>query len=115
MTVAALEDVFAEERPRLVGLAYRITGSRLDAEDLVQEAWLRAQRVDWATVDRPAAWLTTVVSRLALDELRSARHRRETYVGPWLPEPVRTDDALDDPPERREPPPDPDRRDQRDL
>jgi RNA polymerase sigma-70 factor (ECF subfamily) len=113
-TAGALEDVFAEERPRLVGLAYRITGSRLDAEDLVQEAWLRAQRVDWATVDRPAAWLTTVVSRLALDELRSARHRRETYVGPWLPEPVRTDDAPGDLPERREPPPQPDRRDQRD-
>lgn len=78
------------ERPRLVGLAYRITGSRVDAEDVVQEAWLRAQRVDWSTVERPEAWFTTVVSRLALDQLRSARRQRETYVGPWLPEPVRT-------------------------
>lgn len=76
------------ERPRLVGLAYRITGSRIDAEDIVQEAWLRARRTDPATIERPAAWLTTVVARLALDHLRSARHRRETYVGPWLPEPV---------------------------
>jgi RNA polymerase sigma-70 factor, ECF subfamily len=87
---ASLTDVFTRERSRLVGLAYRVTGSRLDAEDIVQDAWLRAQRVDWSDVERPEAWLTTVVSRLALDELRSARRRRETYVGPWLPEPVRT-------------------------
>jgi RNA polymerase sigma-70 factor (ECF subfamily) len=88
-----LTEVFARERPRLVGLAYRITGSRLDAEDIVQDAWLRAQRTDWRAVERPEAWLTTVVSRLALDELRSARRRRETYVGPWLPEPVRASDG----------------------
>jgi len=86
----SIEAVFAAERPRLVGLAYRITGSRLDAEDAVQEAWLRSQRVDPADLDRPGAWFTTVVSRLALDHLKSARRRRETYVGPWLPEPVRT-------------------------
>jgi RNA polymerase sigma-70 factor (ECF subfamily) len=83
-------EVLTRERPRLLGLAYRITGSRVDAEDIVQEAWLRARRVDWSEVDRPEAWLTTVVSRLALDELKSARRRRELYVGPWLPEPVRT-------------------------
>jgi RNA polymerase sigma-70 factor, ECF subfamily len=76
------------ERPLLIGLAYRITGSRVDAEDIVQEAWLRARRTDGATIDNPAAWLTRVVARLALDHLRSARHRRESYVGPWLPEPV---------------------------
>jgi RNA polymerase sigma-70 factor (ECF subfamily) len=76
------------ERPLLVGLAYRITGSRVEAEDIVQEAWLRARRTDAATIDNPAAWLTRVVARLALDHLRSARHRRESYVGPWLPEPV---------------------------
>jgi RNA polymerase sigma-70 factor (ECF subfamily) len=85
-----LEAVFTAERPRLVGLAYRVMGSRLDAEDVVQEAWLRAQRVDWTTIERPEAWFTTVVSRLALDDLRLARRSRETYVGPWLPEPVRT-------------------------
>jgi RNA polymerase sigma-70 factor, ECF subfamily len=76
------------DRPLLVGLAYRITGSRVEAEDIVQEAWLRARRTDAATIDNPAAWLTRVVARLALDHLRSARHRRESYVGPWLPEPV---------------------------
>lgn len=77
---------FEEHRPRLEGLAYRITGSRSTAEDLVQEAWLRWERTDRSVVERPAAWLTTVTSRLALDHLKSAQHTRETYVGPWLPE-----------------------------
>jgi RNA polymerase sigma-70 factor (ECF subfamily) len=88
-------DALIAERPRLVGLAYRITGSRLDAEDIVQDAWDRARRVPPESVDSPAAWLTTVVSRLAIDHLRSAQRRRETYVGPWLPEPVVTDAAED--------------------
>ncbi|HEX2578268.1 MAG TPA: RNA polymerase sigma factor SigJ [Aquihabitans sp.] len=79
---------FEAERRRLVGLAYRITGSRAEADDVVQDAWLRWQRADPDTVVRPAAWLTTTTSRLALDRLRSARHQRETYVGPWLPEPA---------------------------
>lgn len=77
---------FERERPRLIGLAYRITGARAVAEDLVQDAWLRWQRADHDTIDRPAAWLTTVTSRLALDHLKSAQHQREAYVGPWLPE-----------------------------
>ncbi len=77
---------FEAERSRLVGLAYRITGSRAEADDIVQDAWLRWERTDPATVERPAAWLTTVTSRLSLDRLKSARHQRETYVGPWLPE-----------------------------
>ena len=84
----AVEEVLVAERPRLVGLAYRITGSRLDAEDIVQDAWERARRA--GDVDRPAAWLTTVVARLAFDHLRSAHRRRESYVGPWLPEPIVT-------------------------
>ena len=83
-----LDDTFEAERARLVGLAYRITGSRAEAEDVVQDAWLRWQGADRGSVDRPAAWLTTVTSRLALDRLKSARHLRETYVGPWLPEVV---------------------------
>lgn len=74
-------------RPRLVRLAYRMLGSVADAEDVVQEALLRYQRVD-ADVDRPDAFLLRTVSRLALDALKSARRRRETYVGPWLPEPI---------------------------
>lgn len=88
---ADVDRVFAAERPRLVGLVYRMTGSVADAEDVVQEAWLRWQRSDTTTIRRPAAWLTTVTSRLALDRLRAQRRRREEYVGPWLPEPVRTD------------------------
>jgi RNA polymerase sigma-70 factor (ECF subfamily) len=74
-------------------MAYRMLGSLTDAEDVVQEAWLRWQRVDLATVQRPAAWLTTVTSRLAIDRLRAQRRRREEYVGPWLPEPIATDGA----------------------
>lgn len=85
------EAVFAAERPRLLGLAYRMLGSVVDAEDVVQEAWLRWAAADRQAVARPAAWLTTVTTRLALDQLKSARRRRETYVGPWLPEPIVTD------------------------
>jgi RNA polymerase sigma-70 factor (ECF subfamily) len=92
--VSVAADRFEAERARLLGIAYRILGSRLDAEDVVQDAWLRYERADPATVERPEAWLTTVVSRLALDQLRSARSRREAYVGPWLPEFVRRDAAV---------------------
>ena len=83
-------DTFEGERPRLTGLAYRITCSLADAEDVVQEAWIRWAARDPATVDNPAGWLTTVTSRLALDRLRAQRRRREVYVGPWLPDPVAT-------------------------
>ena len=79
-------DEFEGHRPHLLGIAYRVTGSRTVADDVVQEAWLRWQRTDRTSIERPAAWLTTVTSRLALDQLKSAQHRRETYVGPWLPE-----------------------------
>ncbi len=86
---AALAREFEAQRPRLLRLAYATTGSLAEAEDCVQEAWLRLQR----TADRDAiadlrAWLTTAVSRLALDALGSARARRERAAGPWLPEPV---------------------------
>jgi RNA polymerase sigma-70 factor (ECF subfamily) len=82
------DGVFAAERSRLVGLAYRMVGSVLDAEDIVQEAWIRWDRADRTVIERPAAWLTTVVSHLALDRLRARQREREDYVGPWLPEPV---------------------------
>lgn len=78
---------FCAVRRRLLDVAYRIVGSRAEAEDVVQDAWLRLQRAGEAPRDLPA-WLTTVVSRLALDALGSARARREQYVGEWLPEPV---------------------------
>jgi RNA polymerase sigma-70 factor (ECF subfamily) len=82
--------VFEGERPRLTGLAYRITGSLADAEDVVQEAWIRWAARDVASVENPGGWLTTVTTRLALDRLRAQRRRREVYVGPWLPDPVPT-------------------------
>lgn len=80
--------VFEAERPRLTALAYRMTGTPDDADDVVQDAWLRWERADRAAIDEPAAWLTTVTTRLSIDRLTSARARRETYVGPWVPEPL---------------------------
>lgn len=92
-----LVDTFETERPRLLNVAYRLTGSVADAEDAVQEAWLRLDRSD-TKIDNLQAWLTTVVSRLCLDRLTSAAARRETYVGQWLPEPVVTPmEGSDDP------------------
>jgi RNA polymerase sigma-70 factor (ECF subfamily) len=79
-------DDLARERPFLFGLAYRMLGSAADADDVLQEAWLRVRQVDDAR--SPRALLATVVTRLCLDETRSARRRREEYVGEWLPEPV---------------------------
>ena len=89
MTSARQVSQFEALRPQLMSVAYRLTGTVADAEDIVQEAWLRwsGQHADIADL---GAWLTTVVSRLGLDKLRSATHRRETYIGNWLPEPVVT-------------------------
>src|ERR1700755_498323 len=80
---------FEALRPHLMSVAYRLTGTVADPEDIVQEAWLRWDRHETAITDL-RAWLTTVVSRLGLDKLRSAAHRREAYTGNWLPEPVVT-------------------------
>ncbi|WP_237742811.1 sigma-70 family RNA polymerase sigma factor [Actinopolymorpha alba] len=79
--------VFVGVRPRLVGIAYRMLGSAAEAEDLVQDVWLRWQAYDRATVDSPPGFLATVTTRLAINAAQSARVRRETY-SPWLPEPV---------------------------
>lgn len=95
MDAATLDRVAQAERPRLIGLAYRMTGSRAEAEDLVQEALLRVHRAAPAELASPAAYLTTITTRLAIDHLRSARVRREAYVGPWLPEPILEDPAPD--------------------
>lgn len=84
---------FQQLRPRLVGVAYGLLGTLAEAEDVVQESWIRLQRSDVEAVDDLTGWLVTTTSRIALDMLRSARARREEYVGPWLPEPVET--ALD--------------------
>jgi RNA polymerase sigma-70 factor, ECF subfamily len=82
--------VFNEARPRLFGIAYRMLGSVAEAEDIVQEAWVRWQQTDRDVVRNPAGFLTTVTTRLAINTAESARMRREQYVGPWLPEPVDT-------------------------
>ncbi|MFJ5274898.1 RNA polymerase sigma-70 factor [Streptomyces sp. NPDC088358] len=82
--------VFVELRPRLFGIAYRVLGSAVEAEDVVQEVWLRWQRTDRAVVVSPVAYLSSATTRLAINVAQSARVRRETYIGPWLPEPVDT-------------------------
>jgi RNA polymerase sigma-70 factor (ECF subfamily) len=82
------EDAFAACRPRLLGIAYGLLGELTEAEDVVQDAWLRWDRADRDAVRNPEPFLVTVTTRLALDRLRSARARREVYVGPWLPEPL---------------------------
>jgi len=81
---------FEPERGRLFGLAYRLLGSASDAEDILQDAFLRWAATDRASISEPAAWLTTTVTNLCLTLLGSARQRRESYVGTWLPEPVLT-------------------------
>src|ERR687897_1599580 len=82
--------VFDEHRDLLISVAYRVLGSVTDAEDTVQETWLRWCRVDPAEVAAPRAFLVRVTTRLAIDRLRRAKARRESYVGPWLPEPILT-------------------------
>jgi RNA polymerase sigma-70 factor, ECF subfamily len=94
MTASTRVDEFEELRPHLLAVAYRLTGTVADAEDIVQDAWLRwdgSASSDSDVINDLRAWLTTVVSRLSLDQLRSAAHRRETYFGEWLPEPVVTE------------------------
>jgi RNA polymerase sigma-70 factor (ECF subfamily) len=95
-------DVFEEHRPVLMGVAYRMLGRVADAEDVVQEAWLRWSAADRAEVREPRAYLVRVTTRLAIDRLRQVKARGETYVGPWLPEPYVTDfgDTVPDTAER---------------
>ncbi|MCO5999727.1 RNA polymerase sigma factor SigJ [Actinoallomurus rhizosphaericola] len=96
-----LARAFETERPRLLNVAYATTGSLAEAEDCVQDAWLRLRRLEDPSAIRDlAAWLTTTVGRLALDALGSARVRRERYVGPWLPEPLVGDAVAGDPADR---------------
>jgi RNA polymerase sigma-70 factor (TIGR02957 family) len=83
---------FDAHRRRVFGIAYRMLGSVADAEDIVQETWIRWQSTDRSRVREPVAFLTTVATRLSINVLQSARVRRETYIGPWLPEPVNTED-----------------------
>jgi RNA polymerase sigma-70 factor (ECF subfamily) len=94
MTAADSADVFERQRGALSGLAYRMLASRSEAEDVVQDAFLRWAGRKEAGVDDPRSYLAAIVTRLCLDRMKSARARREVYVGPWLPEPV-VDEALD--------------------
>jgi RNA polymerase sigma-70 factor (ECF subfamily) len=87
---------FGPLRPRLVRVAYRMLGSVADAEDVVQEAFIRRMAADRADVHEPEAFLRRTVTRLCLDQLKSARSRRETYVGPWLPDPIVEENEEDD-------------------
>lgn len=90
-------DVFGEHRNLLFSVAYRILGTAADAEDAVQDAWVKWSAADRSQVADPKAYLVRIVSNVAMDRLRSARSRRETYVGPWLPEPILTSsDTADD-------------------
>jgi RNA polymerase sigma factor (sigma-70 family) len=88
---------FESQRPRLQAVAYRMLGSVSEAEDAVQEAWLRLSRTNGDGIDNLSGWLTTVVGRVCIDMLRARRSRREEYVGTWLPEPIVNDDQQLDP------------------
>jgi RNA polymerase sigma-70 factor (ECF subfamily) len=89
------ETFFETHRSRLFGLAYRLLGSRSDAEDVVQDAWLRWRQADHSAIRDAEAWLVTATTRLGIDRLRRARTERETYFGPWLPEPLSIDESPD--------------------
>jgi RNA polymerase sigma-70 factor, ECF subfamily len=95
-------DAVGEHRPALVGLAYRLLGSVAEAEDAVQEAFLRLERLGTDGIDNLGGWLNRTTSRICLDRLTSARARREVYVGPWLPEPLETADDPTEPVELAE-------------
>jgi RNA polymerase sigma-70 factor, ECF subfamily len=87
-------DRFELQRARLVGLGYRMLGSRADAEDVVQDAWFRWTQADRSAIENDEAYLTTIVTRLCLDRMKAERVRRQTYKGPWLPEPIADAAAL---------------------
>jgi RNA polymerase sigma-70 factor (ECF subfamily) len=87
-SASANVEIFAGHRARLFGIAYRMLGSRADAEDVLQDAWLRWHEQDASELRSTEAWLTTMVTRLAIDRLRAAKTQRAAYFGPWLPEPL---------------------------
>src|SRR5436189_4186246 len=87
------ELAFASSRNRLLGLAYRLLGTRSDAEDLVQDVWLRWRNADHHAIRDHEAWLVTTTTRLGIDRLRALRVEREAYAGPWLPGPFDLDEA----------------------
>ena len=90
MTHPAAHDIFMAVRPRLFGIAYRMLGTATEAEDILQDVWIKWQDVDVASVLSPDAYLATATTRASINASTTARARRETYIGPWLPEPVDT-------------------------
>ena len=90
------EAIFEASRPMLLRTAYRMLGSLADAEDVIQDAWLRWADVDQAQIRQPGAFLRRTVVRLCLDVLKSARTKREEYIGPWLPDPIVQDEPVED-------------------
>src|SRR5690242_16503388 len=92
-----MTEQFERQRPQLRAVAYRMLGSLPEADDAVQEAWLRLERTDADGLANPAAWLTTVVGRICLDMLRARNARREEYAGTWIPEPIVSVDVEGDP------------------
>ena len=88
-----IDELFRAQRRRLFAIAYRMLGTVSEAEDVVQEAFARYQRLDRSAIESPPAFLTTMVTRIAIDQLRSSRMQREHYVGEWLPEPIVADHA----------------------
>src|SRR5215471_15592929 len=97
-----MEESFETYRTYLFAIAYRMLGSAMDAEDMVQETYLRYQRTESETIHSLKAYLTTIISRLCMDQLQLARRKRELYIGPWLPEPIltATSNEVADPQER---------------
>lgn len=93
---AIFKEMFENHRAKLIGLSYRITGSMSDAEDIVNESFIKWLASNHASIQSPKAWLTTVTTRLSIDHLKSAKVQREAYVGPWLPEPYVEDSEVPD-------------------
>ncbi|MGJ8529152.1 sigma-70 family RNA polymerase sigma factor [Maritalea sp.] len=91
-----MTDIFEKQRPRLMGLAYRMLGSVTEAEDIIQDAWVRWHNIDQTVIDSPPSFLSTIVTRLCLDQLRATKRKRETYIGAWLPEPLLEQNNLGD-------------------
>jgi RNA polymerase sigma-70 factor (ECF subfamily) len=86
-------EIFKKHRARLFGIAYRMLGTHAESEDILQEAYLKWHQAKADEIETPEAWLVTIVTRLSIDRLRKASHERETYIGPWLPEPLVVSDA----------------------
>jgi RNA polymerase sigma-70 factor (TIGR02957 family) len=90
VTNSLAHDLYLAARPRLFGIAYRMLGSATEADDVLQDVWLRWQEIDATAIDNPTAYLATATTRASINAATTARVRRETYIGPWLPEPVDT-------------------------